>query len=99
VPPLAIVRGVVYKGRAAVISALLIFAATYLVLVTGELPGFRVYRTSAALIGAVCMVVFGVLPWLTPRFFRLYGNRPSELEAKFLLLCLLGNGGAGDLGR
>jgi Na+/H+ antiporter NhaD/arsenite permease-like protein len=45
-----------------VTSALLIFAATYLVLVTGELPGFRVYRTSAALIGAVCMVVFGVLP-------------------------------------
>jgi hypothetical protein len=59
---LAIVPGVVYKGRAAVTSALLIFAATYLVLVTGELPGFHVYRTSAALIGAVCMVVFGVLP-------------------------------------
>ena len=33
-----------------------------------------------------------VLPWVTPRFFRLYGNRPSELEAKFLLLCLLGMG-------
>jgi glutathione-regulated potassium-efflux system ancillary protein KefC len=37
-------------------------------------------------------VVFIVLPWLTPRFFRLYGNRPSELETKFLLLCLLGMG-------
>src|SRR6202453_5020380 len=36
------------------------------------------------------VVVFVVLPWITPRFFRLYGNRPSELEAKFLLLCLLG---------
>lgn len=36
--------------------------------------------------------VFVVLPWVTPRFFRLYGNRPSELEAKFLLLCLLGMG-------
>jgi Kef-type K+ transport system membrane component KefB len=35
---------------------------------------------------------FVVLPWLTPRFFRLYGNRPSELETKFLLLCLLGMG-------
>ena len=44
------------------ITALILFAATYLVLVTGELPGFRVYRTSAALIGAVGMVVFGVLP-------------------------------------
>src|SRR5260370_26325949 len=37
-------------------------------------------------------VVFIVLPWLTPRFFRLYGGRPSELETKFLLLCLLGMG-------
>jgi hypothetical protein len=33
-----------------------------------------------------------VLPWLTPRFFRRYGNRPSELEAKFLMLCLFGLG-------
>jgi Kef-type K+ transport system membrane component KefB len=40
----------------------------------------------------VGVVVFIVLPWLTPRFFRLYGGRPSELETKFLLLCLLGTG-------
>jgi glutathione-regulated potassium-efflux system ancillary protein KefC len=40
----------------------------------------------------VGVAVFVVLPWLTPRFFRLYGNRPSELETKFLLLCLLGMG-------
>lgn len=33
-------------------------------------------------------VAFFVLPWLTPRFFRRYGNRPSELEAKFLMTCL-----------
>jgi Kef-type K+ transport system membrane component KefB len=38
------------------------------------------------------VVVFLVLPWLTPRFFKLYGNRPSELETKYLLLCLLGMG-------
>src|ERR1700757_1166215 len=38
------------------------------------------------------VVVFVVLPWVTPRFFRLYGNRPPELERKFLLLCLLGMG-------
>src|SRR5213080_3303726 len=37
-------------------------------------------------------VVSFILPWLTPRFFKLYGNRPSELETKFLLLCLLGMG-------
>jgi Kef-type K+ transport system membrane component KefB len=32
------------------------------------------------------------LPWITPRFFKRYGGRPSELEAKFLLLCLFGFG-------
>jgi glutathione-regulated potassium-efflux system ancillary protein KefC len=41
---------------------------------------------------AAGVVVFVVLPWITPRFFQRYGNRPSELEAKFLLLCLLGMG-------
>jgi Kef-type K+ transport system membrane component KefB len=40
----------------------------------------------------VGVVVFILLPWLTPRFFHLYGNRPSELETKFLLLCLLAMG-------
>ena len=37
-------------------------------------------------------VAFVILPWITPRFFKRYGNRPSELEAKFLLLCLFGLG-------
>jgi Kef-type K+ transport system membrane component KefB len=40
----------------------------------------------------VGIVVFALLPWVTPRFFKLYGGRPSELETKFLLLCLLGMG-------
>ncbi len=35
---------------------------------------------------------FLLLPWLTPRFFRKYGARPSELEAKFLLLIMFGLG-------
>jgi Kef-type K+ transport system membrane component KefB len=47
-------------------------------------------KTAVFLVAGV--VVFVILPWLTPRFFRLYGNRPSELETKFLLLCLLGIG-------
>lgn len=38
------------------------------------------------------LLAFTVLPWLTPRFFKRLGNRPSELEAKFLLLCLFGLG-------
>jgi Kef-type K+ transport system membrane component KefB len=41
---------------------------------------------------AVSIGVLSVLPWATPRFFRLYGGRPSELEAKFLLLALFGMG-------
>jgi Kef-type K+ transport system membrane component KefB len=40
----------------------------------------------------VGVAVFVILPWLTPRFFKLYGGRPSELETKSLLLCLLGMG-------
>ena len=41
---------------------------------------------------AVGVVVFLILPWLTPRFFKQYGGRPSELEAKYLLLILFGLG-------
>jgi len=40
----------------------------------------------------VSTVSFLVLPWLVPRFFRKYGNRPSELEAKFLMFVLFGLG-------
>jgi len=40
----------------------------------------------------VGVLVFIVLPWLTPRFFKIYGNRPSEMEAKYLLLALFGMG-------
>ncbi len=42
---------------------------------------------------AVSIVVFGSLPFVTPRFFRRYGGRVSELEAKFILLALFGMGG------
>ena len=41
--------------------------------------------------GGTVAAVIG-LPWLTPRFFKRYGGRPSELEAKFLMLCLFGLG-------
>jgi len=40
----------------------------------------------------VGVAAFFVLPWLVPRFFKRYGNRPSELEAKFLMACLFGMG-------
>jgi Na+/H+ antiporter NhaD/arsenite permease-like protein len=41
--------------------ALAIFAGTYLVLALGGLPGFRIDRTGAAIIGASLMVGFNVL--------------------------------------
>jgi Kef-type K+ transport system membrane component KefB len=41
----------------------------------------------------VSVVVFFILPFLTPRFFRKYGGRVSELEAKYLLFVLFGMGG------
>jgi len=40
----------------------------------------------------VAVAILGALPWVTPRFFKRYGGRPSELEAKFLLLALFALG-------
>lgn len=48
-------------------------------------------RTIIFIIAAV--VVFAVLPFLTPWFFRRYGGRVSELEAKYILFLLFGMGG------
>ena len=42
-------------------------------------------------VGALAIAGFA-LPWVTPRFFKRYVGRPSELEAKFLLLALFGLG-------
>jgi Na+/H+ antiporter NhaD/arsenite permease-like protein len=44
-----------------VLPAFLIFLGTYLVLAIGRLPGFRVDRTGAAIIGAALMIAFNVL--------------------------------------
>jgi Kef-type K+ transport system membrane component KefB len=49
------------------------------------------YRTLIFAVGGG--LVIGVLPWVTPRFFRAFGGRPSELEAKYLLLVLFALGG------
>ncbi|HEV3333723.1 MAG TPA: anion transporter [Bryobacteraceae bacterium] len=43
------------------LTALLIFAGTYLVMAVGRLPGFRVDRTGAAIIGASLMLAANVL--------------------------------------
>jgi len=44
-----------------VLAPILIFAATYLVLAIGRLPGFRIDRTGAAIIGAALMLAAGTL--------------------------------------
>src|ERR1019366_2849970 len=44
-----------------VLTALLIFGATYLVLAIGRLPGFRVDRTGAPIVGAALMLAANVL--------------------------------------
>jgi glutathione-regulated potassium-efflux system ancillary protein KefC len=41
----------------------------------------------------VSVAVFSVLPFLTPRFFRKYGGRVSELETKYILFLLFALGG------
>lgn len=41
----------------------------------------------------VSVMVFSILPLLTPRFFRRYGGRVSELEAKFILFAVFAMGG------
>jgi glutathione-regulated potassium-efflux system ancillary protein KefC len=53
---------------------------------------FAPFTVKTAVFVAAGIVAFVALPWVTPRFFKLYGGRPSELEAKYLLFCLLGMG-------
>lgn len=54
---------------------------------------FAPFSYRMAVFFAACVVTFAVMPWITPRFFKRYGNRPSELEAKFLLFWLFFLGG------
>ncbi len=53
---------------------------------------FAPFTIKTLIFVGVSGVTFFILPWLTPRFFKKYGDRPSELEAKYLLLFLFGLG-------
>jgi glutathione-regulated potassium-efflux system ancillary protein KefC len=53
---------------------------------------FAPFTIKTLIFVVVGVVAFTLLPWLTRWFFRLYGSRPSELEAKYLLFALLGLG-------
>jgi Kef-type K+ transport system membrane component KefB len=54
---------------------------------------FSPFTAKTLIFVAVSIVVFIILPLLTPRFFRKYGGRVSELEAKYLLFLLFAMGG------
>jgi Kef-type K+ transport system membrane component KefB len=54
---------------------------------------FSPFGWKAGVFFVASVVLLFAIRWLTPRFFRRHGNRPSELEAKFLLLALFGLGG------
>lgn len=53
---------------------------------------FAPFTLKTLLFVGALMAAALVLPWLTPRFFKRYGGRASELEAKYLLLVLFGLG-------
>ena len=53
---------------------------------------FAPFTLKTVLFIAVLAALAFIMPWLTPRFFRRYGGRPSEVEAKYLLLSLFGLG-------
>ena len=53
---------------------------------------FAPFTLKTLLFFGACGVAAVVLPWLTPRFFKRFGDRPSELEAKYLMFMLFGLG-------
>ena len=72
-------------GAFAAVAAGVVFAATYLVLAIGKLPGFRLDRTGAALLGASLMVACGVL---TPveAFHAIDGNTITLLLGMMIVV-------------
>ncbi|HXL69161.1 MAG TPA: cation:proton antiporter [Xanthobacteraceae bacterium] len=53
---------------------------------------FAPFDYKTVVFAAVAVAVFVAIPWLTPRLFKRHGDRPSELEAKYLLLVLFALG-------
>jgi Kef-type K+ transport system membrane component KefB len=54
---------------------------------------FAPFDYKTLVFAGVAIATFAVMPWLTPRLFQRHGDKPSELEAKFLMLVLFGVGG------
>jgi Kef-type K+ transport system membrane component KefB len=54
---------------------------------------FAPFDYKTFIFAGVAIAVFAIMPWLTPRLFKRHGDKPSELEAKYLLLALFAVGG------
>jgi len=54
---------------------------------------FSPFTLKTLIFVGVAIAVFAVLPFLTPWFFKKYGGRVSELEAKYILFLLFALGG------
>ena len=54
---------------------------------------FSPFTVKTLIFVVVSVAVFAVLPFVTPWFFRKYGGRVSEIEAKYLLFFLFAMGG------
>jgi len=53
---------------------------------------FAPFTLHTVIFAVIAVVVFAALPRVTVWFFRWFGGRPSEMEIKYLLLCLMGLG-------
>ena len=49
-------------SHASVLAAYIIFTASYIVFALGKFPGLKIDRPGAAIVGAVAMVAFGIVP-------------------------------------
>ena len=54
---------------------------------------FSPFTVKTLIFVVVSVAVFAVLPFVTPWFFRKYGGRVSEIEAKYILFLLFAMGG------
>jgi glutathione-regulated potassium-efflux system ancillary protein KefC len=54
---------------------------------------FSPFTVKTLIFVGVSAIAFAILPFLTPRFFKKYGGRVSELEAKYILFLLFALGG------
>jgi len=54
---------------------------------------FSPFTFKTLIFAVTCGGLFAILPVVTPRLFRRYGGRVSELETKFILLALFAMGG------